>query len=301
MKNAGRGYLMILGSALCFGSYGVWSRMMGPDFDIFYQGWVRGVLILLVLLPIALFNKGFKPVIGKGTGWFWITMLFTVFTQVPLYYAFNHLPLGTATLIFYSLFLITSYVIGWGFIKERVTAVKLVSLVLALAGLALTFGLSLVTFSLGALLLAALNGIASGGEVASSKKSTHYFSSLQISLYSWILIVVTHLPFSLALGERQVIPALNMGWLAMVCYAITGLLGFWLVIEGFRFVDASIGGLIGLLEIIFSIVFGLILFHDKLSASVIAGGVLIILAAILPDLYALRFPGKEAAVPAREM
>lgn len=287
MKSSGRGFLMILGSALCFGSYGVWSRLLGHDFAIFFQGWVRAALILVVLLPIALIKRDFKPITGKGTGWFWITMLFTIFTQVPLYYAFNHLALGTATLIFYSLFLITSYVIGWGFIGEKVTNIKVVSLVLALSGLFLTFGLSLATFSIGALLLAALNGVASGGEVASSKKSTHYFSSLQVSTYSWILILLTHLPISLALGEHQLVPALTTEWLAMLGYAATGLLGFWLVIEGFRHVEASIGGLIGLLEIIFSIVFGVVLFHDYIGTATIVGGALIILAAMLPDIHSV--------------
>ena len=45
-------------------------------------------------------------------------------------------------------------------------------------------------------------------------------------------------------------PAWNLEWGAMLCYALSGLGGFWLVIEGFKYVDASIGGLIGLLEII---------------------------------------------------
>lgn len=301
MKHASRGYLMILVSSLCFASYGIWSRLLGNDFGIFFQGWVRSALILTVLIPIALYKKDFKPIFGKGTLWFWVTMSFTVFTQVPLYYAYNHLTLGTTILIFYSLSLITSYLIGWMFIGERITPVKLVAIVLAILGLFFTFGFSLATFSLAGLLLAAFSGVASGGEVASTKKSTHYFSSLQLSVYSWFFILITHLPISYFSGEHWAVPALNAEWFAMLAYAGTGLLGLWLVIEGFRYVDASVGGLVGLTEVLFSVSFGYLLFRDHLSLSVIFGGILIVLAAMLPDVYAILTGKKSDVVPLREI
>jgi drug/metabolite transporter (DMT)-like permease len=283
-----KGYLMILASALCFGSYGVWSRLLGEHFGGFYQGWVRSALILLVLLPILITGKHFKPIAPKDRKWFAITIAFTVFTQVPLYYAFNHLTLGTATLIFYALFLITSYAIGWLFLAEKMTPIKVISILLALAGLLLTFGLSLTELSLIAMLLAGLNGVASGGEIATSKKSTHKYSSLQIIAYSWILILITHLPISIIIGEPQIKPVLNTEWMAMFGYALSGLFGFWLAVEGFRHVDASIGSLIGLLEIPFSVIFGVLFFSDQLTTSIIFGGIIILLSAVLPDLYALK-------------
>jgi len=287
---------MILVSALCFGSYGVWSRLLGQSFGVFYQGWVRSAVILAFLLPITLLSRSFKPIRKSDRKWFLITMLFTVFSQAPLYFAFNHLPLGTATFIFYGFFLITSYVIGWLFLSEKITPVKIISFFLSFAGLLLTFGLSLAFFSIGAMLLAALNGIASGGEVATSKKSTERYSSLQLTVYSWILILCTHLPISLLARETQLMPAFNLEWFAMLAYALTGLGGFWLVIEGFRHVDASIGGLIGLLEIIFSLLFGVMLFDDQITISVLLGGLIIILAAVLPDIYAWKHP-REKPIP----
>ena len=292
-----KGYLMVLASALCFGSYGVWSRFLGSDFGIFFQGWVRSIIILAILLPIALFGKHLKAVKKPDQKWFATTMIFTVFTQVPLYYAFNHLPLGTATLIFYGLFLISSYMIGWIFLAEKMTVVKIISLATALVGLCITFSLSLAVFSIGAMLLAALNGIASGGEVATSKKSSDRYSSLQITAYSWILILITHLPLSLMMHERQLMPALSWQWLAMLGYAISGLAGFWLVIEGFKFIDASIGGLIGLLEIIFSVLFGVFIFKDQLTTPIVLGGLIILASAILPDVYSLLHPKTKPIPP----
>ncbi|HVY52940.1 MAG TPA: DMT family transporter, partial [Gammaproteobacteria bacterium] len=232
--------------------------------------------------------KHFKPITKKDLKWFSITMLCTLFTQAPLYFAYNRLDLGTATLICYAFFLITSYFVGWLFLKEKMTTIKILSCVLAFIGLLITFGLSFSAFSIPAMLLSALNGIAGGGEIATSKKSTHRYSSLQIIAYSWIFILATHYPLSIIIGEQQITPAFNIEWLAMLGYALSGLLGFWLIVEGFKHIDASIGSLIGLLEIPLSIIFGFILFNDPLTLSIFAGGSLIILSVILPDLYALK-------------
>ena len=87
-------------------------------------------------------------------------------------------------------------------------------------GLLFVFGFSVIQFSLIASLLAALNGIASGGEVATTKKSTWKFSSLQIGIYVWIGILITHLPISILLGEPQI-----------------GVAGLVIQIIGFRFYD----------------------------------------------------------------
>lgn len=285
---AAKGYLMILLSALCFGSYGVWCRLLGHHhFGVFYQGWVRSALILMVLLPLFLLQKKSNRIKRNDRKWFAITIIFTVFTQVPMYIAYTHLELGTAALIFYALFLITAYGIGWLFLSEKITTIKIISSLLALIGLFLTCGLSFSTFSITAMLFAAINGIASGGEVATSKKSTHAYSSLQLVTYSWLFIFITHLPCSMIAGETQWLPTLSIVWFGMVGYALSGLVGFWLIIEGFKYVDASIGSLIGLFEIPFSILFGVMFFDDALTIAILWGGLIILAAAILPDVYAL--------------
>lgn len=280
-----KGYAMILLSALCFASYGVWSRLLGNQFGIFFQGWVRSALIVLVLFPIVYFGKHLKPIKKEHRKWFAVTMLFTVFTQVPLYYAFIHLPLGTATFLFYAAFVITSYCVGWLWLSEKMARVKIFSLFLSLLGLFVIFGFSLEIFSLLAMLCALFNGVASGGEVATSKKSTAHYSSFHITFYSWILILVTHLPLSWIMGEKQLVPAFNVEWFAMLGYAVSGLAGYWLVIEGFKHVDASIGSLIGLIEILIAAAFGVIFFHDHLTLEVLVGGAIILIAAALPDIF----------------
>lgn len=164
------GYSLILASAVLFGTYGVWSRLMGESFDPFYQAWMRGVIILLLMLPLMLIGKSFRKIERKDWPQTGLYIAFCIFTQVPLYYAFNNAPIGTVQLIFYALFVITAYIVGRVYLGEHITKVKLLSMVLAFAGLAVVFGVSVIAFAPLGLALAALNGVASGGEVATSKK-----------------------------------------------------------------------------------------------------------------------------------
>jgi drug/metabolite transporter (DMT)-like permease len=81
-----KGYLMIFLSALGFGSYGVWSRSIGEDFGVFFQGWVRSALVLLALLPYAYFTKSFTTVRRADLKWLLTPVIFGIFTQAPIYW-----------------------------------------------------------------------------------------------------------------------------------------------------------------------------------------------------------------------
>ncbi|HUC20788.1 MAG TPA: DMT family transporter [Candidatus Polarisedimenticolaceae bacterium] len=279
-----RGYSMILTSALLFGTYGVWSRLMGGSFAPFYQAWIRSLLIILIMLPFMLAAKSFRKIRRADWPALGVFIAFCVCTQVPLYYAFNHAPIGTVQLIFYSVFVITAYAVGHLYLGESITKIKLISMALAFCGLALVFGASVLAFAPLGLALAALNGVASGGEVASSKKASNTYSPALVVFWGWVFTFLTHLPLSLLLGEKQVPIQINDAWLWLVVYALVNAAAFWLVIMGFRFVDASIGSLIGLMEVVFGVVFGAIIFHEVLTLHIYIGGLLILAAAMLPDL-----------------
>lgn len=279
-----KGPLFIFISSILFGSYGIWAVLLGTDFGVFYQGYVRALLVLAVLVPAVIITKSWQPVIWADAKKYAWCCIFGIFTQAPLYYAFQNAGVGISSLIFFAMLLITSYVVGFVLIGEQLNRVKVISLVLAIIGLVLTFWSQLHVFSLLALVLAAVNGIASGGEVATTKLIPEKFSTLQTSILIWAVIAITHIPASLIAGEYQIIPALNGQWLAMLGFALAGVLAFWLVVEGFKYVDASIGGLIGLLEIVFAILFGILVFNEAITWSIIVGALLIIGAAVLPHV-----------------
>ena len=278
---------MIFLSSLMFGTYGVWSKLIGDSFGSLYQAWTRAAIIFLILLPILYFTKQIVHIQKKDWKWMTIFLIFTSGTQAPIFYAFNHMDIGTATLLFFTTMLLTMYIVGFIFLKEKLSKIKIVSFLTAVAGLYFMFSFSLEKFTLLAASMAVLNGIASGGEVSISKKLTNSYSALYLTALSWLIIVPTNGLISLMIGEKQIVPSLNLVWVWQLCYTITALLAFWLIIEGLKYVEASIGGLIGLLEIIFSIGFGIIIFGEKLTPKIAIGATLILLAASLPHLKQL--------------
>ncbi len=283
-KNSKKGVILIFISALMFGSYGVWSRLIGDSFGVFYQGWSRALIISIILLPILIWKKQIIQIKKKDWKWLAIFLLFTSFTQAPIFYAFNHMDIGSATLLFFVSMLLTMYIVGILFLDEKLSKIKFISFILAGLGMYLVFSFSLVVFSLLAALLAIVNGVASGGEVSFSKKLSGDYSPLYLSWLSWVIIIITNAPISILLGETQYLPSFDIVWLYQLGYTITGILGFWLIIKGLKYTEASIGGLIGLFEILFSIVFGVILFGEQLTPKILFGALLIITAASLPNI-----------------
>ena len=243
-------------------------------------------MIVVILAPILWYKKAIVKIERKDWKNISIFLFFTSLTQAPIYYAFNNMDVGTATLLFFVSMIITMYFVGIVFLKEKLTKLKIISLFLALVGLVVTFKASLISFALFAGVMAILNGIASGGEVSFSKTLEKY-SALYITFLSWIVIIVTNSVVSLLLGEIQIIPEFNIYWLYSLGYAVASILGFYLVIEGLKTTDASVGGLIGLLEIFFSFLLAYLVFGEKISLEVFIGGVLIIVAASLEDVYNL--------------
>jgi len=307
MNNISRGILsgygIILLSALLFGTYGVWSKLMGPSFTPFYQGWVRALIIMCVMLPFMLKSRSFKKIERRDWPAVGIFIAFCVCTQVPLYYAFNHAPIGSVQLIFYSTFIVTAYLFGKFYLGEIITKLKLVAMLLALIGLVVVFGTAVIRFAPLGLSLAALNGIASGGETSSTKKVSEKYPPSLLVFWGWIFTFLTHLPLSLLLGEKQVVPQFNNAWMWLLIYSVVNAAAFWLAVTGYKHVDASIASLIGLAEVIFAIVFGAIFFHQTITWSIYVGGAIILLAATLPDIWNILhdIPTKPASEPIRTL
>jgi len=280
------GITLLLFSSLMFGSYGVWSKLIGASMSPFFQGWSRGLVISLILLPVLYYLRLIVPIKREDWKWLAVFAVFTSATQAPLFYAFTHMDIGSATLLFFTSMLLTMYAVGFLFLGEGVTDVKITSFVIACAGMYMVFSFSLAAFSIFAALMAVLNGVASGGEVSFSKRLLPY-SALYLSWISWTAIFLVNAPISLFLHEAQVPLALSSPWFWQLCYTIASLLGFWAVIEGLKYLEAGVGGLLGLLEIIFSIGFGIILFGEKLTSQVAIGAILILTAAALPHIREL--------------
>jgi drug/metabolite transporter (DMT)-like permease len=110
-----KGLIYILLSTIMFGSYGLWSKLIGNDFGVFYQGWTRTFLIALILFPIVLYRREIIFIQKKDRKWMSVFLISTSLTQAPIFYAFNHMDIGTATLLFFVGMTLMMYIIGFIF------------------------------------------------------------------------------------------------------------------------------------------------------------------------------------------
>lgn len=284
----GSGFVVI--SAFFFGTYGIWARLMEGSFGDFSQAWTRGVLLLLVLIPLGLMTKSFKQIKKQDIKWFLLISLAGGINQAPYYYGFAHVSIGTATLLFYLMLTLGSFVLGKLFFHEKLTGVKYMSFILATIGLIVIYKLALTPGQIIPALATMAAGLLGATFVVFSKRLSSNYSELEILSIDVVAVVVCNVVLSLIIGDR--IPSFqnHSAWLAQGAYAIAFLLANLMVIAGYKYLEPSIGGLLGLLEVIFAAIFGVVFFHEVLSTQLIIGSGFILLAAALPDLYKLYVP-----------
>lgn len=291
------GYILVLLSTLGFASFGVWAKLVGDTYDVFTQAWTRALIICIVLLIVGIITKQLIRFKREDTKWIVVYAAFSLFTVAPIYYAFTQMDIGTATILFYAAYMVASYVIGRLFFAEKITAAKVTAMILAIIGMALVFGVELAGVSVLALGLAILNGVASGGEVSFTKKVSQTYSPLQLTLVSWSAICVVHFAIAVGLGEDLFPTQSPQSAVGIVLFALTAMLAFWLVVAGYKRIEAGIGGLIGTLEVPFAVILGALFFGEQLALPAIIGGVLIFAAAAIPDgVDMLRKQGQKRKV-----
>jgi drug/metabolite transporter (DMT)-like permease len=257
-------------------------------FGEFSQAWTRGLLLLVVVLLLNWKLKFIRKIEKKDWKWFLAIAIAGGINQAPYFLGFEHLSIGTATLLFYASLVVGGYILGKIFFNERMTVVKIVSLLVAIFGMVLIYGFTLTPSQVFPASMTVLAGLLGSSTVILSKKLVGNYHELQIMLGYFICQVLFNYPMALILGDALPVLQISTPWLGQLGYAIAMMLANMAAITGFGYLDPSIGSLIGLAEILFGVIFGVLIFGEVLGAGVIAGGICIILAAALPSLVEMK-------------
>lgn len=278
-----KGTSFVLISSLFFGTYGVWSHFMAKSFGIFSQAWTRGLIFLVLVLLFNLKFEFLKPILKKDLIWFLILGLCGGLNQAPYFFGFKHLNVGTATTLFYIALVIGGYIIGKIFFNEKITKTKWLSLFLAILGILAIYKLVLNPSQFLAASLTIFAGLLGATAVCLSKKISGNYNEVQILMGYFIFTTVINLPLAIILKDN--LPVLtDKIWLFQFGYMAAFFIANFSVIEGMKYLEASIGSLIGLAEIIFGIIFGVIFFKETISIGTVIGSILIIISAVLPNI-----------------
>lgn len=254
---------------------------MGNFFDGYTASALRSILGVIIITVIAFFYHKFEPLHLKQN-WPYIAglVISSLFVWGPLYFAILHAGVGISLAINYASLVIGMFFFGWLFAGEHFTKDKAVSTVLGIIGLGLIFSPTFSGLPWIGLAAALVSGF-SGAACDVCAKQIHY-NSTQSTMVLWTASTVANAFMAFVLGKSY--PAFDgqIQWLYLLIFAITSVIASWLLVRGMKLIDAGTAGILGLLEIVFGVIFGVIFFRERPTLLVLAGMAIIIVAAAIP-------------------
>lgn len=289
-QNAPLGASLVVLSSFFYASYGIWTRLSEGYFTGYAATAIRSLTVLAILVPIALKLKKFQKIHLKKNLHLIIGLIISsCFIWGPLYYAILNAGIGISIASNYAAIVIGMFFFGWLFFRERFTKEMAISTILGSLGLALIFVRGNSHFGFLAVAAAVLSGIATSLNMIISKKLP--YNATQSTITLWSTGVIANVAMMLMVGES--IPKLswNINWLYLLLFSIASVIASWSFVSGLKLINAGVAGILGLLEVVFGMAFGVLLFNEQPGIWGYAGALIIVISAATPylnDINALR-------------
>ncbi len=254
---------------------------MGNFFGGYTASAFRSIMVILLLLPLAFIYRKFEAVKFRDNWRYLAGMIFaSLFIWGPLYYSILHAGIGISISINYASYVIGAFFFGWLLVGERFTRIKLFSALLGIIGIGLVFSPSIAGIGLAALMAAAISGVAASANVVIAKQIR--YNATQSTLALWAASLIANTIMALLVREMHPAIGLHIQWLYLVAFSIASVIATWTLIAGLKLIDAGAAGILGLLEIVFAVIFGVIFFSERPGPEVLAGVTIILVAASIP-------------------
>lgn len=276
------GASLVVLSSFFYASYGIWTKLMGNFFGGYTASALRSVLVLMILLPIALFYRQLGKIDWQQNWRYFVGMVVaSAFVWGPLYFAILEAGVGISLAITYAGIVSGMFIFGWLFAGERLTRDKWISIALGLVGLWLVFSPTIAAgFGWLALVAALVSGLGSAANSVIAKKMP--LNATQATVLLWLASVVANIPMAFVLREDMPSVGLHIEWVYLVIFAVASIIASWAFIKGVKLIEAGAAGVIGLTEIVFGVLFGVAFFGERPGLIVLTGVAVIIAAAAIP-------------------
>lgn len=200
-------------------------------------------------------------------------------TPVLLFSSYQYLASGVAT-VFHFVYPSLVLILGFVFLKRKVTLSTLISVLLCFAGIALFFDPSEPLHFTGVLL-----SLASGLTFAlyvlvlpRFKKGTSVFVfSFYVALWSSIIML-----FACLVSGQLALPVTFAGWGLCILFAMSVTTGAVVLFQqGVFLIGGERTSILSALEPITGVIIGIVVFHESCKLNILVGSVLVIAAAVL--------------------
>lgn len=201
----------------------------------------------------------------------------------PLYWSVLEVGIGMALSVNYSAIVIGFLFFGWLLTGESLSRIKLTAAALGILGTGLVFVPTVTgTVAFLPLVAAFVSGLVISVNTIWAKQLT--YGTTQSAIFLWLTSVVANIPLAFILQEPVPVFEFRMEWLYLLLFGIASVLSSWLLLRGMKYVEAGLAGILGLLEIVFGVIFGMLLFNEELEIIALMGIGVILVAAGLPYL-----------------
>ena len=279
----------LVGAAFIYGMFAVLARQMAEMWSDQAQVLARFIVALLILVCIGLFAKPAKlskdkliVAVALGIVFWLVVILYTI--------SINKTTIANSVFMLYAASLLTSFIVGTLWFKERVTKIKLAALFLAFCGIAV------YSHALLALNLGIVAGLASGvfdgisGALRKTLSNTNRFAVLRVQYGVGVLIGIA---LTIASSSPPVRHVSVSGIAITIIYGLLLVCLGSLLLYGFQHFDINIATVIVSCELIFATLLGWIFYHEMPTLNELIGGALIFLASVLGGM---RMKTKKAQV-----
>lgn len=290
MTNKTKGFLALLASGITFGSFGIWVRLLSSELTSYQQIVFRNLFALSFTVLIIILKKINWKEIRTINRHKLISFAFVVPISVILYvFAVTNEKIAVVTFAFYGGTIITSWLLGMLFLKEKPDKLGWVSLLLVFIGLiVMNYPMSFTSLSFG-FVLAFLSGATDG-------LANYLRKSLGGNLNKFLLVLLTAIGGVLVSGFMILLSGNNLlfmtdlptnVWLTGILFGGLLILVNFLLLYGFQHFDVSLGSIVLSTELFFATFFAVIVFREVPSLFEIIGGILILVGVVVPNIQLL--------------
>jgi drug/metabolite transporter (DMT)-like permease len=259
----------------------VWIRMMATSFATWQQVYLR--LLVAAVLALIVFRKGLGSSFwSQITPRDWVIYVLRSFAAFTVGIGFvtvavQHTQISTVSFIS-SVPVLALF--AWVMFRERVKPDVLVVIAISFVGLGLITNFDLANFRLGLGELSAIICLV-GFDISyvmarmHNPKFSNYQNTAVLLLIGWVPLLI----LSLLSHEKLPTHVGLIAWIGLAASAIMNLTGLYLVNYVFSNLKAHVAGNILLLEGVFAMIVGFVLYGEALTVHELIGAAIIIVSA----------------------
>jgi len=273
MNNQTRGSILVIASAIIWGTVGTVTRFAG-SVDAATISFYRFLFGTITIFIIILFSKKLPEILPRKKTLYVILLGIVVALTVGfLTLSIKTSTIANALLLFYTAPVFATF-LSRIFLKEKIKKTSFISLVLCVIGIIFILGNEFQT----SLWLGTIFGLIGGISYASQMTVGRYlkeYSGLLTTFWMSVIAALLILPFASPLS----VPGDKFPILMLLGITISGIAPF-LFMEGIRYVKTQDAGIISMLDPFTNVILGALIFYEIPTPLTIIGGISI-LAAVL--------------------